>query len=468
MLIHRSQLVIGDRQRKKMEKAQTNELKMMIVSDGLLHAPVAFPLEDDKYLLIAGGRRTGAIDLLASEGTTFRWNGQEIKPGEFPITIADNLATPLQRKEAELNENIGRVDLSWQETAQARADIHSMRLSQNPQQTLIDTAREIVAKGGHDGASSAKYLQRAIQEAVLITQHLDDPSIAQARNATEAHSLVLKKLEEKVNAAIARRRISALPAKPKIEIRKGDLLRVLPDLDPDQFDLLLADPPYGIDAGAGGFRSRTVHHHNYVDTEASAREIAQCILTEGFRLAKRRANLFLFTDIKHWDWLQRVSAQIGWTPFRRPLIWGKSDSEGLAPWGAQGPRITTEFIFFATKGEKGLLASPIDYLRVNRVPRRERIHAAEKPVELLRRLIECSTLPGDRLLDPCCGSGSSLVAAKESGRIGLGIERDDTYFNTAMSNVYSGGVEDAKADGTDGDSLPSNEGQGNDGNNLPS
>ena len=270
----------------------------------------------------------------------------------------------------------------------------------------------------------------------MISEHLDDPTISRARNANEARALILKKEEERVNTILASRRLATLPNRPDIEVRHADSLDLLPKLDAGNFDLICADPPYGIDAGTGGFRARTVHHHNYEDTVEHARRLAQCILTEGFRLSCPRANLFLFTDIKHWEWLQRISAQIGWTPFRRPLIWGKSDSEGLAPWGSSGPRITTEFIFFATKGEKGLLASPIDYIRVNRVPRHERIHAAEKPVELIRRLLECSTLPGDKVLDPCCGSGSTLVAAKELNRRAFGIERDETYYNTAMSNVY--------------------------------
>ena len=128
---------------------------------------------------------------------------------------------------------------------------------------------------------------------------------------------------------------------------------------------------------------------------------------------------------------------MGWKPFPRPVIWGKSDSEGLAPWGGAGFRITTEYIFFASKGQRGLHSSPIDYLRFNRKPRKERLHAAEKPVELLSELIKCSTLPGDFVLDPCCGSGSTLIAVRETKRIGLGLEKDEDFVNMALANVYS-------------------------------
>lgn len=432
-LIPRNKLIIKDRQRKKISTTQLNELKESISSKGLLHPPCVFEL-DGEYVLVAGERRTRAIDILAKENRRFYCDNILVEPGEIPVTFTNLEA--LQRKEAELDENIIREEITWQERAAALAEIHSLRRASNPAQTFKQTAEELVNKSRAGNPQSADYARTAIREAVLVSEHLTDPAIAGARNFREAHALVLKKEQERVGSILAHRRLSTLPVKPSIEVRNDDLETALPLLDAEQFDLIVADPPYGIDASGGGFRSRTVHHHNYADDEATARRLAQAILTEGFRVAKLRANLFLFTDIKHWDWLQRVSAQIGWTPFRRPLIWGKSDSEGLAPWGAQGPRITTEFILFATKGQRGLLASPIDYIRVNRVPRHERIHAAEKPVELIRRLLECATLPGDRVLDPCCGSGSTLVACKELGRTALGIEKDPSYYNTAMSNVH--------------------------------
>jgi site-specific DNA-methyltransferase (adenine-specific) len=81
-------------------------------------------------------------------------------------------------------------------------------------------------------------------------------------------------------------------------------------------------------------------------------------------------------------------------------------------------------------------ASPTDVFNIKRVPRHERIHAAEKPVELLSALIQCASLPGERILDPCCGSGSTLVAAKSLNRTGVGIEKDPDYYNTALANLH--------------------------------
>jgi len=89
-----------------------------------------------------------------------------------------------------------------------------------------------------------------------------------------------------------------------------------------------------------------------------------------------RANLFLFTDIDLWPWLFERAEKAGWSPFRTPIIWAKSDSEGLAPWGREGFRRTYELIFYATKGGRGLVRPPVDILRYNRVPRSERDYGA--------------------------------------------------------------------------------------------
>jgi len=61
----------------------------------------------------------------------------------------------------------------------------------------------------------------------------------------------------------------------------------------------------------------------------------------------------------------------------------------------------------------------------------EKIHPTQKPVELLKTLIEIFTDPGDVVIDPCCGSGSTLVAALRSGRQGFGFEIKKEFWTKA-------------------------------------
>lgn len=426
---------VRSRQRSRHEPQHLKELRDSIEARGNLSPPVCwFDPAVARWVLCAGAGRLEAIKMLAAEGKTYSVDNREVPPGKLVFLSLLDTLDEASRFEAEFDENIRRRDLSWQDRIAALARLHELRCAVNPDHTMRATAQELVAAGASTNVSRAA---TGVHEALTIAKHLDNPKVSGARNAGEAYSEILRTEEERINAAIARRTLASLPDKPEVEVRHGDATTILPSLDAARFDLILADPPYGIGADAGGFRARTIVHHNYVDTAEAARNILATILNEGFRVTKTRANLFLFTDIQHWSMLQEASARMGWTPFRTPILWQKSTGEGLAPWGSAGFRRTYDIIFYATKGNKGLISSPVDILYVPRVPRRERIHAAEKPVELMRKLIECSTLPGEAVLDPCCGSGSTLVACRELRRRALGIELDQDFVTTAMSNVYA-------------------------------
>lgn len=64
-----------------------------------------------------------------------------------------------------------------------------------------------------------------------------------------------------------------------------------------------------------------------------------------------------------------------------------------------------------------------------------KIHPTQKPVGLLKRLIEICTDPGDVVIDPCCGSGSTLRAAAELGRSAYGLEIDRNFYNDARNKM---------------------------------
>lgn len=64
-----------------------------------------------------------------------------------------------------------------------------------------------------------------------------------------------------------------------------------------------------------------------------------------------------------------------------------------------------------------------------------KIHPAQKPVAVLKRLIEIFTDPGDAVIDPCCGSGSTLRAAMELGRSAYGFEIDRNFYNRAKNEM---------------------------------
>ena len=64
-----------------------------------------------------------------------------------------------------------------------------------------------------------------------------------------------------------------------------------------------------------------------------------------------------------------------------------------------------------------------------------KIHPAQKPVAVLKKLIEIFTDPGDVVIDPCCGSGSTLRAAAEIGRSAFGFEIDRNFYQRAKNEM---------------------------------
>lgn len=458
----RNTIVISARQRTDFDAKALADLQASIEARGLLHPPVVSGSEAAGYSLVAGERRLRAIDAIAASGTMFACDGKLVEPGYVPVLLVHELpASDLFALEFEENEL--RIALSWQDRMRAIAALHELRkeaaAEEGRRQTFTDTAKELLANAPQTtgrlenaGKPITRRVDSIINEistATIVTRHLNDPTIAKARNEREALQLSLKKEHEAYAAELVRRRAAVAAPQLTCSIRHGDALEIMPRLDAGKFDLILTDPPYGINAGGQGFRDRTVHHHNYDDTPDNARRILKAILTEGYRLCKPKANLFIFTDISHFAWLQEFSAQMAWTPWRFPVIWQKSESEGLVPWSRQGFAHTYDIIFFATKGQRGLLRPHVDILNFSRVKKKERTYAAEKPVDLLTLLIELSTLPGDWVFDPCAGSGSTLVAARNTKRHSFGIEIDRAAAD--LATIRAAGEEEEETEDSEED-----------------
>jgi site-specific DNA-methyltransferase (adenine-specific) len=75
-----------------------------------------------------------------------------------------------------------------------------------------------------------------------------------------------------------------------------------------------------------------------------------------------------------------------------------------------------------------------------------KIHPNQKPVKLLQRLIEIFTDPGDVVIDPCAGSGSTLRAAYTSGRNAYGFEISREFYEKAKSDMLNGMIPHEKGE----------------------
>ena len=85
----------------------------------------------------------------------------------------------------------------------------------------------------------------------------------------------------------------------------------------------------------------------------------------------------------------------------------------------------------------------LDWFQYERDPKSiPKIHPTQKPVKVLKRLIEVFTDPGDVVIDPCFGSGTTARAAQELGRNFYGFEINRQFYNRAVNEmILKGGGE---------------------------
>lgn len=207
----------------------------------------------------------------------------------------------------------------------------------------------------------------------------------------------------------------------------GDSLTVLRQMEPESEDAIITDPPYGIDyhtKGMGG---------------SIKNDKAPFIwfLYDAFRVLKSgasgRRTLICFT---RWDVEQTFinAIQLAGFNVKSEVIWNKV-THGMGDLKAQFAPMH-ENIVFAIKGKFTFPGHrPNDLVTHQRLNGPQMIHPTEKPVSLLADLITAVTKPGDLILDPFAGSGSTLVAAKKTGRRFVGVELDYEYFEKAQRRV---------------------------------
>lgn len=420
-LLRFSEIIIPTtRQRRNFDERKMQSLKDSIRLRGLLHPIV---LRNASPILVVGERRFRAMQYLAAEGVGFSCNGTEVPSGMVPCLRLAELS-PLELEEAELEENVIREDLSFAEKAAAYKRLDDLRRAQAAARgevhTVKDTATEIL------GVDAVGYPAQEIRDHILLASHLDDPEIAAAQSAREAMKLLRKKTDAANFAAAAQ---AAPPSHSLHTLYREDCRSILPSLAAESFSCIVADPPYGVDADS--FGEQAGNRHTYSDSPELARALYSFLADESFRLAARAAHLYVFCDVRRFMELDSLFTIAGWRVWPTPLIWAKGG--GMLPDPDHAPRRTYESILYAIKGEKKVSMVAPDVITIAMVssPRR----GAEKPAALYNELLRRSTLPGDSVLDPFCGTGPIFEAATKLKLRATGIELDPVAQGIALSRM---------------------------------
>ena len=415
-----------DRQRKEFDPTALGELSQTIQNKGLMHALVVRETPDG-IVLVAGERRLRAIKDMWMLGGTLRYNGQVIPEDNVPVVTLGELS-PLEAEEAELEENLHRKDLTWQENAAAMAKLHRIRSQQAQSQgrvhTVADTAME--TKGRSDGS-----YQDSVRKDLIVAKHLDNPEVAKAKSADEAFKILKRQEVAQQNVQLAKT-VGKTFSQSIHEIHNVNCLDWMRAADAEQFDVILTDPPYGMGAdsfGDGGGGRLANNEHHYKDDFESFKALMKEWCPLSFKVAKPQAHAYVFCDIDNFAMLRDWMREAGWYVFRTPFICTKPNS-GRVPLPDEGPRRQYETLLYAIKGKKKTTAIYPDVITTTADAGLQ--HGAQKPVALYENLLQRSVRPGDVVLDSFAGSGTILPAAHAFKCKAVALEMNPEYYGICV------------------------------------
>jgi DNA modification methylase/ParB-like chromosome segregation protein Spo0J len=398
-------VVPENRQRREFIADQLIELSQSIASKGLMHA-IVLREKEGKLQLVAGERRYRAMGLLICEDKAIRCNGTVFPVGEVPYVLIDEL-DELGYEEAELEENVIRVDLTWQERAEATSRLHDLRIRQAVAANLEPhTMRKTVDEVAGIGSNSAH-----VRRDVILGAHLDKPEIKAAKNAQEAFK-ILKKTEERERQATVAAAVGKTFTVADHNLVNGNSKEVVSTMPNSLYDVILTDPPYGMGADefgdAGGALAGNTHE--YKDDYETWKSIMDWFCPESFRLAKDLAHAYVFCDFDRYHELKLRMELSGWTVHRTPILWYKPKAHRV-PWPENGPRRQYETILYAMKGKKKINYIGSDVIEC--AADEALGHPAQKPVALYQELLKRSCVAGDTAIDFFAGTGPILTAGHE-------------------------------------------------------
>tara|TARA_B110000259_G_scaffold182221_1_gene225487 strand:+ start:10 stop:1269 length:1260 start_codon:yes stop_codon:yes gene_type:complete len=291
----------------------------------------------------------------------------------------------------------------------------------------LDTRKELskIASVGHDTIAKVKKIQAQASEEVKAKLSTGEVSINSAYQEI--------KKEEKKEAYKSKVIENRIETKISENIINGDSLQILESLEDGCIDVVLTDPPYGI-----SYKSNRSMYDDAITKRGllnDGKDEAFNLLEKTCKVLSRKSadnsHLYFFCSWNVFSDFERIISK--YFTIKTPLVWdkgnkGSGDLEN--DWGNQ-----TELVIYCTKGKKLINNRRGNVLNVSRLHTSKMVHPTQKPVELLKQILEVSILEGDFVVDPFMGSGSTIKACNILNIKSLGIELDKEMFITANNFI---------------------------------
>jgi len=228
-------------------------------------------------------------------------------------------------------------------------------------------------------------------------------------------------------------------------LHRGDALTVLTRLADDSVDAVITDPPYNSGGRTSSERTGRTPRAKYTSSDAAhdladfpgdnrdqrsyIRWLAE-FLTEAYRITRDHGSALVFSDWRQGPATSDALQMAGWTwtgvmPWRKPAARPRKG----------GFKQDCEYIYWGVKGtvDRSRDLYLPGFFTASQ-PRKGRIHITQKPVEVMRQLVQICP-EGGTVLDPFTGSGSTGVAALREGRHFIGIELSRHYADLAEERL---------------------------------
>lgn len=226
-------------------------------------------------------------------------------------------------------------------------------------------------------------------------------------------------------------------------ILQGDSLRLLKTFDSESFHAIICDPPYASGGRTQAEKNQsTVRKYSSMGNAApppfdgdskdqrSWTDWAAEWLSECRRIAVPGAPVAVFIDWRQLPSLTDALQWAGWV-WRGIAVWDKMNSRPQKGRFKQ----QSEYIVWGSNGDMPMNRCAPCLPGVFRYANTQgRIHLTEKPLQLMRDIVKI-TEPGGQILDPFCGSGTTVLAALQEGYSATGIETNKEYAKLANERI---------------------------------
>lgn len=206
---------------------------------------------------------------------------------------------------------------------------------------------------------------------------------------------------------------------------QGDCLEVMKDIEDGSVNLVITDPPYGMN-----FQShRRKEVYDKIKNDESLDWLDE-FFEQVNRVMKDNTAIYVFCSWHNVDKFKIAFEK--YFKLKNILVWVKNNHGSGDLKAAYAPRY--EFVLYGHKGRRLFEEKRYDDVMFFDKTG-NKYHPTEKPVDFMEFLVRNSSCKGDIIFDPFMGSGSTGVACLNTNRNFIGIELDEGYFEIAQNRI---------------------------------